>query len=159
MKTSFKIARVLAVGGMLATSVVLSSSSASGQDVKRIMGENFASAQKILVNLVTSNYATIPADVGIIRDHVSKLLQSPPSVVKNQEDKVMFNVYGNAVKNAATNLADVSTEIIRRDNEQKGQGELKVDYMRVAAAEYYGIMVSGCVQCHNQFRRHSVKVN
>jgi hypothetical protein len=152
--------RVLAAGGTLAASVALGSAPALGQDIKRLMGENFQNVQQILTNLVTANYATIPHDVGIIRDHVDALLQSPPAIVKGREDQTMFRVYASAVKNAANNLIEVTQEVVRRDSERKTAAppELRVDYLRVSAAQYFGIMVTGCVQCHNQFRRYIVKL-
>ncbi len=150
--------RVLVAGGMLASSLTLGSGPAHGQEIKQMMGENFQNVQRILTNLVTSNYASVPGDVGKIRDHADQLMKSPPAMVKSQEDKEMFLVYAGAVKNAANNLIAVSQEVIRRDAQGATTGELKVDYLRVSAAQYFGIMVSSCVLCHNQFRRHVVKV-
>lgn len=158
MRLRLQFVRVLVLCGTLAASATLGSSQALALDIKQLMGENFQNVQKILVNLVTSNYASVPHDVGIIRDHVDALAKTPPPSISAREELVMFNVYANSVKNAASNLVDVAQEVIRRDSEQKSTGELRVDYLRVSAAQYFGIMVTGCVQCHNQFRRYIVKL-
>jgi hypothetical protein len=148
--------RGLAVGAALAACVALGTPLASGEDLKKVMGENFQNVQRILISLVTANYATVPHDVGIIRQHVEALAQKPPQSIKTREEQLMFSVYANSVRNAATSLSDVTQEIVRRDPTPQAGAELRVDYLRVSAAQYYGIMVTGCVQCHNQFRRYIV---
>jgi cytochrome c556 len=163
MTLGCKFVRGLAVAGVLAASVALGSQAARAedikkQDIKKLMGENFQNVQRILVNLVTANYGTVPHDVGMIRDHVDALSKWPPATIKSREEVMMFGVYASAVRNAANSLVEVTQEIVRRDPEPQTGGELRVDYLRVSAAQYFGIMVTGCVQCHNQFRRYIVKV-
>jgi len=126
-------------------------------NMKKLMGENFQNALKILTELIRADYTTVPKDVDVIRQHAELLMKTPPVTLKTTEEKELFYTYATNLKSNANHLIVVTQELNRRDKEQSKPGELKVDYLRVVAAEHYGSIITTCVLCHNQFRRHMVK--
>jgi sulfur transfer complex TusBCD TusB component (DsrH family) len=123
------------------------------QSLKKLMGDNFQNVHKILTDLIASNYTTLPADVEVIRRHAENLMRAPPSALQPGDDKVLFVNYATNLRASAASLITVTQELMRRDNQSAAGGELKVDYLRVVAAQHFGSMVTNCVLCHNQFRR------
>lgn len=125
----------------------------SSTDLKKVMGDNFLRVALMLHDLIAARYETIPHDAELIVDHAKLLIASPPRDLKTPEERSMFLIYATSLKSAASNLLMVSKELADRDKQQGTPGNLSVDYLRVAAAQHYGIMVTNCVLCHNQFRR------
>jgi hypothetical protein len=125
-------------------------------DLKKVMGDNFQRVAMILNNLIAARYESIPHEAELIVEHASLLIKSPPREVKTQEERSMFLTYASSLKTSAMNLLEVTKELAKRDKQQNTPGQLSVDYLRVAAASHYGIMVTNCVLCHNQFRRHQL---
>ena len=123
--------------------------------MKQLMGENFQNIHKILNDLIISNYAPVPEAVGVIRSHAEGLTRQPPLAIKVGEERLLFVSYATNLRVAASHLITVTEELIRHDR-QGGAGELKVDYLRVVAAQHFGTVVTSCVLCHNQFRRYTV---
>lgn len=128
------------------------------QAIKQLMGDNFQNVHKILNDLVTSNYGTVPHDVGVIRHHAELLAKSPPAAIKTEDDRLVFIGYATNLRSSAAALIAVTEELIRRDKERDSSGELKIDYLRAVAASHFGSMITACVLCHNQFRRVVVPV-
>jgi hypothetical protein len=141
---------------LLGTTTLLAANDA--QAIKKLMGDNFESVHKILNDLVTSNYGTLPADVGVIRSHAEALAKSPPASIKVEDDRLLFIGYAIILRSSADALIAVTAELVRRDKTREATGELKIDYLRAVAASHFGTMITQCVLCHNQFRRAVVPV-
>jgi hypothetical protein len=124
--------------------------------IKQLMSENFARVGKILTDLIAARYTETPKEADLIVQHANQLIASPPPSIKSDDDRAVFLTFATNLRLAATNLKDVTQVLASRDKEAAGSGELKVDYLRVAAASHYGNMVTACVLCHNQFRRRSL---
>ncbi len=139
---------MLAFGGGPAT--------ATDQTLKELMGDNFARVQKILVDLVTGNYTTVPHDVDLIRRHASDLSKTVPEAAKANRELFLSMAYSLQVH--AANLSTITTTLAGRDKKGSEGEVLKVDYLRNSAAAHFGQMVTACVACHNQFRRKPVKL-
>jgi cytochrome c556 len=123
------------------------------QAIKQLMGDNFQNVHKILNELITSNYATLPRDVDVIRRHAEALVKSPPAAIKTEDDRVLFVSYATNLRTTASALIAVTEELARRDQQRQPAEELKIDYLRPVAALHFGVLIANCVLCHNQFRR------
>ena len=144
------IAAILVVA-LLGTATVFAAGDA--RPIKQLMGDNFQNIHKILNDLITSNYATLPRDVGVIRQHAEVLAKSPPAGIKTEDDRLLFIGYATNLRSTASGLIVVTEELIRRDKLPVATGELRIDYLRAVAASHFGSMITACVLCHNQFRR------
>lgn len=154
MRSGKMAALVLAISWV--AGIALAATEPSSPDLKKVMGDNFHRVAQILNNLIAARYDTIPHDAELIVEHATLLMKSPPREIKTQEERSMFLTYATSLKMSATNLVEVTTELAKRDKQQHTPGQLSVDYLRVAAASHYGIMVTNCVLCHNQFRRRQL---
>jgi hypothetical protein len=134
----------------------LAANEPSPGDLKKVMGDNFQRVALILNNLISARYNSIPHDAELIVEHATFLMKSPPREIKTPEERSMFLTYATSLKTSASNLLVVTTELANRDKQRNTPGQLSVDYLRVAAASHYGIMVTNCVLCHNQFRRRQL---
>jgi len=47
--------------------------SAEQTAIKKLMGDNFAGLQRILISLITSNYAMVPEQANVIHEHAVEL--------------------------------------------------------------------------------------
>jgi cytochrome c556 len=137
---------VAALGG--AASVA----AAKEQTLKELMGENFAGLQTILVSLITSNYASVPAQVKLIHDHATALTKTVPAVAQTDHDRFLSYAYN--LRAHADDLDTISRALMEHD---KGKDQLAMDSLREAAAAHYGGMVTMCVACHNRFRPNVVQ--
>ncbi len=151
MSTPIRTAIATFAAVLLSTGLVFAAS--DSQEIKKLMGDNFQNVHNILNNLITSNYATLPGDVEVIRRHAESLAKSPPAAIKSEEDRLLFIGYAVNLRATASGLIEVTEELIRRDKQPAMAGELKIDYLRAVAASHFGGMITGCVLCHNQFRR------
>ena len=153
MKMSLK--RTLRTSALLGALLVflISSGNAAGKDIKAMMGENFNNLNKILVDLITGHYESIPAELKVIENHADLLLDNIPASIKSVKEKTLFNTYATSLKRYAGHTIVVAEELLRRDKNSAAKGELNVDYLRAVVAEHYGQVVTTCVLCHNQFRR------
>jgi len=142
--------------GFAFTAPVLAADDA--RSIKQVMGENFQNVHKILNDLITSNYVTLPKDVAAIHNHAEALAKRPPAGISSREERDLFVSYATNLRVAASHLITVSEELIRRDEKPAAPGALKIDYLRVVAAEHYGAMITSCALCHNQFRRYIVSM-
>jgi Na+-translocating ferredoxin:NAD+ oxidoreductase RnfG subunit len=126
---------------------------AKEQNLKQLMAENFAGLQTILVALISSDYATVPAQVKVIEDHATQLTQKvPPQIAQADRDRFLSYAY-----NLRVNAADLGGIVQLLIEHDKGKQLLAADELRAAAAAHYGGMVTMCVACHNQFRRSAVR--
>jgi hypothetical protein len=147
----------IAVGwaGVVAVSIAAASAPAAKPTIKEQMGENFAGLQTILVSLITSNYASVPGQAAILRDHAVQLTETLPASAQGERDR--FLGLALALKSHAESLQSISEILARRDQEKVARSEdLGVDALRESLAAHYGGMVVTCVYFHNQFRRHQV---
>jgi hypothetical protein len=117
------------------------------QSLKQVMGENFAGLQRILISLITSNYAEVPAQVKVIREHAVALTAMVPESAQSDRDR--FLGYAYQLRTHAQDLDAIVQTLIEHD---RGKKQLATDELREAAAAHYGGMVIMCVSCHNRFR-------
>jgi len=123
--------------------------------IKNLMGENFAGLHTILVSLITSNYANIPAQAEIIRDHADELTSMMPDSAKGNRDQYLAYAY--SLKSHAKDLKSIAELLIEHDQKKTPGGELATDQLREALAAHYGGMVTTCVACHNRYRTRVVE--
>ena len=123
------------------------------ESIKERMGDNFQNVQMILTNLVTANYADVPREIEVIREHAVSLTKDIPSEITREAEQEVFRTYAYQLVNSTTNMLTVLEELRSRDA-QRPAGEMGVDYLRVVAASQFGEIVTSCVLCHNQFRQH-----
>ncbi|MEE8396179.1 MAG: hypothetical protein V3S29_09005 [bacterium] len=121
--------------------------------IKGLMGENFGRVQQILVDLVRSDYKTVPHDVAIIEQHAAELPTLVPTEAETNRELFLSLAYN--LRTQAKNLRTVVETLIQRDGTAGGtaKGQLGIDYLRTTAAAHFGHLVTTCVACHNQFRR------
>lgn len=118
-----------------------------GQDLKEMMGENFAGLQTILASLITSNYAAVPEQVALIQQHAEQLTEMVPE--RAEKDRARFLSYAYNLRTNAQDLESIVQALMQHD---AGKAHLATDELREAAAAHYGGMVTMCVACHNRFR-------
>lgn len=117
------------------------------QELKKLMGENFAGLQTILISLITANYESVPAQVKLIEDHATQLTGMAPEAA--ERDRARFFTYAYNLRTHANDLESIVRVLMEHD---KGKQQLATDELREAAAAHYGGMVTTCVACHNRFR-------
>lgn len=143
--------RRAAIGGVaIAVSLAMASTAAEKQNIKSLMGQNFAGLQTILVALVTSNYAQVPAQAEVIREHANELMHMVPESAKGERDQ--FMTYASSLRSHAEDLESISKILMQHDKEKMAGGKLGTDQLREALAAHYGGMVTTCVACHNRYR-------
>lgn len=130
---------------------------AAAEDVpiKQLMGENFNHVALILNQLIAARYDALPQEADTIRKHAVQLIEKPPASLTTK-DQGKFLTFATFLMNSASSLQEVTTQLAKRDKERAKPGELSVDYLRVAAAEHFGNVITACVLCHNQFRRRTL---
>ncbi|MDH3519950.1 MAG: cytochrome c [Myxococcales bacterium] len=148
--------RRLALACVAIIAVVVTSASVAGakSTIKEFMGENFAGMHTILVALITSNYASVPAQAAVIRDHAEQLTELVPDRAKNERDQFLSYAYN--LKSHAQDLKVIAELLIKHDQEKK-DGDLSTDQLREALAAHYGGMVTTCVACHNRYRPQIIR--
>jgi hypothetical protein len=145
----------LAWAAATAVSISIGSSAAAKPTIKEQMGENFAGLQTILVALIMSNYASVPGQAAILRDHAVQLTETIPPSAQSERDR--FLGLALALKSHAESLGSISEALARQDKEKLTRSEdLDVNVLRESLATHYGAMVVTCVSCHNQFRRQQL---
>jgi len=149
--TSWKTALT---GVCIAAVLALGSGTAAAQDqsLKEMMQDNFAGLTKILVNMITGHYESIPDDLKLIQEHAQHLPDSIPASA--QQHREQFLGYAYNLQSITRNFQTVVQELKQHEMESGAAG--RVDYLRDVAAAHYGDMVTTCVACHNQFRRKAV---
>ena len=130
---------------------------AQSSPIKALMGDNFQNIQVILYNLVTAQYDRLPAQIRVIHDHALELQKKVPDTVKTTEEKRTFTAYAYQLESNTGNMLTVLDVLNQHDKQQSDPGKMNIDYLRVVAARQFGEIVTTCVLCHNQFRRHVVK--
>lgn len=146
--------RIVAGLALVAVCLAGASHEAAKPGIKQLMGENFAGLQTILVSLITANYASVPAQTDLIRDHAAQLTRMIPESA--QSDPETFLKYALALKIHAESLQSISEILMQHDREKLPGGRLATDHLREALAAHYGGMVTTCVGCHNRFRQKMV---
>lgn len=132
---------------VFALAVSASNVAAAETSIKKIMGENFGGLQAILYSLISANYAAVPEQADIIRQHAMELQQMIPASAK--ADPTKFLSYANNLAAHAQDLRTISLTLMEHD---KARDEPGSDYLREALAAHYGGMVTMCVACHNRYR-------
>lgn len=155
MKRFAKLVAVLAVLGIATSGWFMGSTPASDVDIKTLMGKNFSHMQKILTDLIRSDYTTVAHDVGIIEEHAQWLSESLPANAIDSKEIFLSMAFN--LKVHANHLKLITDILQRHDKELARDNLLKVDYLRNSAAAHFGQIVTACVACHNQFRRRVVK--
>ena len=118
--------------------------------IKKLMGDNFAGLQRILISLITSNYATVPAQANAIHEHAVELAGMVPK--GSDADRQEFLSYAYNLDVHARDIKSIVELLIQHDQD-RGQANLGTDHLRGALAAHYGGMVTMCVACHNRFRQ------
>jgi hypothetical protein len=113
MKTILRSA--LAGLAVVLAGAALALAAGDARSIKQVMGENFQNVHKILNDLITSNYTTLSADVGVIRTHAEGLVKRPPAAIPTREERELFVSYATNLRVAASNLITVTDELVRRD--------------------------------------------
>ena len=132
---------------LMGTSV---STLAEEMPIKKLMGENFAGLQTILISLIQSNYAAVPAHANAIHEHAVDLTQMAPE--GPSADRQTFLSYAYNLATHARDIKSISEVLIEHDKD-RDKAALGTDQLREALAAHYGGMVEMCVACHNRFRR------
>lgn len=127
---------------------------AEEQPIKQLMGENFVGLQTILVSLITSNYAAVPAQADAIHEHAVELTRMAPK--GSASDRQQFLSYAYNLDAHARDMKSIVELLIEHDKDREQVG-LGTDQLREALAAHYGGMVTMCVACHNRFRQRSVQ--
>ena len=140
------IAACVALVGMSVSTLAL----AEETQIKKLMGDNFNGLQTILVSLITSNYAAVPAQADAIHNHAVELAQLAPE--SPSADRQAFLSYAYNLDAHALDIKSIVELLIEHDKERK-QPRLATDHLRGALAAHYGGMVTMCVACHNRFRQ------
>jgi cytochrome c556 len=118
--------------------------------IKKLMGGNFAGLQTILISLITSNYAAVPAQANAIHEHAVALSGMAPE--GPNADRQAFLSYAYNLDVHARDIKSIVELLIQHDQE-RGKAQLGTDHLREALAAHYGGMVTMCVACHNRFRQ------
>jgi len=149
MKNATKLISMVAI---LIVSLVIAQTAATREmDLRKMMGSNFGFVQKILSDLIRSDFTQVPKDVMIIEQHSFDLIKTPPKNIG--ADKQVFLALADSLQLHAKNLRVVAAMVIEHDKQQVSPDKLNIDYLRNTAAAHYGQMVTTCVACHNLFRR------
>ncbi len=153
MRLARSLAVTLAILGL--SLAAMSEEPAKPPPIKALMGENFGGLQVILVSLITSSYAAVPAKADVIRDHASELTgMVPEDLPQTERDRFLSLAF--ALQTRAESLKSISEVLIQHDQEGRASGRLETDHLREALAAHYGGMVTTCVACHNRYRQQAV---
>jgi hypothetical protein len=128
---------------------------AQERSLEQVMGENFAGLQDLLVGLVTSDYAPMPDQLGVIHDHADELTKASREDVG--KDRNLFLMYAYSLRGHSADLRAIIEELIARDESNPRGATLSTDDLREAAAAHFGGIVTMCVACHNRFRPRIVR--
>ncbi len=144
------------LAGCVALAVMGVSTFALAEDtpIKELMGENFAGLQTILISLITSDYAAVPAQANAIHEHAVELARMAPDGPST--DRQQFFSYAYNLDAHAQDIKSIVELLIQHDKDRKQVG-LGIDHLREALAAHYGGMVTMCVACHNRFRQRVVQ--
>ena len=123
-------------------------------DLRKVMGSNFAHLQKILVDLIRSDYSQVPKEVAIIEQHAVDLAKDIPKTITR--DKQVFLALADSLQTNAKNLRIVAGLVADHDKKPMSPGKLNIDYLRNTAAAHFGQLMTTCVACHNLYRREIV---
>ncbi len=146
-------ARITAgLAGCIALAVMGSSTLAVAEQspIKKLMGDNFAGLQRILISLITANYAAVPEQANAIHEHAVALAGMAPE--GPNADRQEFLSYAYNLDVHARDIKSIAELLIQHDKE-RGSTSLGTDHLRGALAAHYGGMVTMCVACHNRFRQ------
>ena len=149
-----RIAAVLA--GCVTLTVMGVSTFALAKDtpIKELMGGNFAGLQTILISLITSDYAAVPAQANAIHEHAVELAGMAPE--RPSADRKKFLSYAYNLDAHAQDIKSIVELLIQHDKNRE-QVSLGTDHLREALAAHYGGMVTMCVACHNRFRQKVIQ--
>ena len=150
-------ARITAgLAGCIALAVMGSSTLALAEQasIKKLMGENFSGLQRILIALITSNYAAVPEHANAIHEHAVELAGMAPE--GPNADRQEFLSYAYNLDVHARDIESIVTLLIQHDKDS-GKANLGADHLRGALAAHYGGMVTMCVACHNRFRQRMIE--
>lgn len=123
--------------------------SAEKTPIKKLMGDNFAGLQRILISLITSNYAVVPEQANVIHEHAVELAGMAPK--GSDADRQEFLSYAYNLDVHARDIQSIVELLIQHDQD-RGTVTLGTDHLRGSLAAHYGGMVTMCVACHNRFR-------
>jgi cytochrome c556 len=144
------------LAGCVAVAVMGGATLASAEEtpIKKLMGDNFAGLQQILIALITSNYGAVPAQANAIHEHAVELAQLAPK--SPETDRQEFLSYAYNLDVHARDIKSIVELLIEHDKD-RGPTNLGTDHLRGALAAHYGGMVTMCVACHNRFRQRVVE--
>jgi hypothetical protein len=118
------------------------------------MGDNFAGLQRILISLITSNYAAVPEQANAIHEHAVELAGMAPQGPNSDRQEFLSYAY-----NLDVHARDIKSivELLIQHDQNRGRANLGTDHLRGALAAHYGGMVTMCVACHNRFRQRMIE--
>ena len=146
----------MGLAGCVALAVMGVSTFALAEDtpIKELMGENFAGLQTILISLITSDYAAVPAQANAIHEHAVELAGMAPE--RPSVDRKKFLSYAYNLDAHARDIESIVKLLIQHDKDRVQAG-LGIDHLREALAAHYGGMVTMCVACQNRFRQKVIQ--
>ncbi len=127
----------------------------STKPMQMLMGGNFQMVARILSDLVDGRYESLPSQAEIVVRHATELAAAPPPSLQGAAERAVFLAYATNLRLAASQLLIVSKRLATRDQQRGTPGDLSVDYLRSAAAQHFGSVVTACALCHTQFRQQS----
>jgi hypothetical protein len=151
-KTSTWIVGLMGAVLVLAGSASAQNASPAVAAPTHLMKANAELMGRILSDLVAARYNRVPADAEILMQHAVQLAEAPPADLQNAAERAAFLAYATNLKLAAWQLTTATTELLRRERRQGSASDLNVDYLRSAAAEHFGNVVTTCAQCHSRFK-------
>jgi hypothetical protein len=141
-------------GGLLAGTVVFAEERAV-KPAESLMGGNFQIVARVLSDLVDARYESLPAQARIMVQHATELAAAPPAGPQSSAERSVFLAYATNLRIAASQLLATSERLAKQDR-RSAPGDLSVDYLRSAAAQHFGNVVTACALCHSQFRQRAL---
>ncbi len=109
-------ARITAgLAGCVALAVMGSSTLALAEQspIKKLMGDNFAGLQRILISLITANYAAVPEQANAIHEHAVQLAGMAPEGPNS--DRQAFLSYAYNLDVHARDIKSIVELLIQHD--------------------------------------------
>ncbi|MFI5399647.1 MAG: hypothetical protein ACHQZQ_01170 [SAR324 cluster bacterium] len=116
-----------------------------------LMGRNFDIVARMLSDLVQGRYDSLQMQAELMVRHATDLAAAAPDG-HGAAERAVFLAYATNLRLAASQLLTVSERLAKQGQQPGTPGNLSVDYLRSAAAQHFGNVVTACALCHSQFR-------
>ena len=120
------------------------------QPLKSQMGTNYQVVANILADLVAGRYEALQSQAELMVRHAADLSAAVPPGL-DAAGRAVFLAYATNLRLAATQVATIAERLAKQDGRPTAPGDLSVDYLRSAAAQHFGNLVTACALCHSQF--------